>query len=173
MALAREMPRRMVSGITASMRGNGKPYRTIWLADDGRTVRIIDQTLLPHRFEIVDLRDLAAAVTAIRTMQVRGAPLIGAAAAYGICLAMTNDASDQSLDRAYDALLASRPTAVNLRWALDVMRSHLRNRRREERVEAAYRSAAEICEEDVTINAAIGDHGMELLRSAAARKSAK
>jgi methylthioribose-1-phosphate isomerase len=157
MALAREMPRRMVSGITASMRVNGKPYRTIWLADDGRTVRIIDQTLLPHRFEIVDLRDLAAAVTAIRTMQVRGAPLIGAAAAYGICLAMTDDASDQSLDRAYDALLASRPTAVNLRWALDVMRSHLRNRRRE----------------DVAINSAIGDNGLEILRSAAAKKSGK
>ena len=163
----------MVSGITASMRVNGKPYRTIWLADDGRTVRIIDQTLLPHRFEIVDLRDLAAAVTAIRTMQVRGAPLIGAAAACGICLAMTDDASDQSLDRAYDALLASRPTAVNLRWALDVMRSHLRNRRREERVEAAYRRAAEICDEDVAINSAIGDNGLEILRSAAAKKSGK
>src|SRR5689334_21365715 len=155
------------------MRVNGKPYRTIWLADDGRMVRIIDQTLLPHRFEIVDLRDLAAAVTAIKTMQVRGAPLIGAAAAYGICLAMADDASDQSLDRAYDALLASRPTAVNLRWALDVMRSHLRNRRRDERVEAAYRRAAEICEEDVAINAAIGDHGLEILRRAAAKKSGK
>src|SRR5262245_8291056 len=67
---AGEMPRKIVSGITTSMRVNGKPYRTIWLADDGRTVRIIDQTLLPHRFEIADLRDLADAVTAIRTMQV-------------------------------------------------------------------------------------------------------
>ena len=155
------------------MRVNGKPYRTIWLADDGRTVRIIDQTLLPHRFEIVELRDLADAVTAIKTMQVRGAPLIGAAAAYGICLAMAGDASDQSLDRAYDALLASRPTAMNLRWALDVMRSHLRNRKREERVKAAYQRAAEICEEDVAINAAIGDHGLEILRNAAAKKSGK
>src|SRR6188474_2365661 len=173
MALAREMPRRMVSGITASMRVNGKPYRTIWLADDGRTVRIIDQTLLPHRFEIVDLRDLVAAVTAIKAMQVRGAPLIGAAAVYGICLAMAADASDQSLDQAYEALLASRPTAVNLRWALDAMRSHLRNRRREERVEAAYRRAAEICDDDVAINAAIGDHGLDILRGAATKKSGK
>jgi methylthioribose-1-phosphate isomerase len=153
------------------MRVNGKPYRTIWLADDGRTVRIIDQTLLPHRFEIVALRDLAAAVTAIKTMQVRGAPLIGAAAAYGICLAMASDASDQSLDRAYEALLASRPTAVNLRWALDVMRAHLRNRKREQRVEAAYRRAAEICEDDVAINAAIGEHGLDILRGVAAKKS--
>ena len=155
------------------MRVNGKPYRTIWLADDGRTVRIIDQALLPHRFEIVDLRDLADAVTAIKTMQVRGAPLIGATAAYGICLAMAADASDQALDQAYEALLASRPTAVNLRWALDVMRSHLRNRKREGRVEAAYRRAAEICEEDVAINSAIGDHGLEILRSASAKKSGK
>src|SRR5215510_14657480 len=146
------------------MRVNGKPYRTIWLADDGRTVRIIDQTLLPHRFEIVDLRGLADAVTAIKTMQVRGAPLIGATAAYGICLAMAADPSDQSLDQAYEALLATRPTAVNLRWALDVMRSHLRNRKREGRLEAAYRRAIEICEEDVAINAAIGDHGLEILQ---------
>src|SRR5262249_17130004 len=86
--------RKPVSVITTLMRVNGKPYRTIWLADDGRTVRIIDQTLLPHRFEIVDLRDLADAATAIKTMQVRGAPLIGAAAAYGICLAMAADPSD-------------------------------------------------------------------------------
>src|SRR5690349_24787640 len=113
---------RDVDPISASMLVNGKPYRTIWLADDGRTVEIIDQTLLPHRFEIVDLRDLADAVTAIKTMQVRGAPLIGATAAYGICLAMAADPSDQSLDQAYEALLASRPTAVNLRWALDVLR---------------------------------------------------
>ncbi|HZP71320.1 MAG TPA: S-methyl-5-thioribose-1-phosphate isomerase [Pseudolabrys sp.] len=152
------------------MRVNGRPYRTIWVADDGRTVEIIDQTSLPHRFAVVKLRDLHDAVVAIRTMQVRGAPLIGATAAYGICLAIAADPSDHALDRAYDTLLASRPTAVNLRWALDAMRSHLRNRPHHERVAAAYRRAAEICEEDVAINAAIGTHGLALLQAALEKK---
>lgn len=152
------------------MRVNGKSYRTIWVADDGRTVEIIDQTLLPHRFAVVRLRELRDAVTAIASMQVRGAPLIGAAAAYGICLAVASDPSDQALDSAHDALLASRPTAVNLRWALDVMRSHLRNRPHHERLEAAYRRAADICEDDVATNAAIGTHGLALLRAALEKK---
>jgi methylthioribose-1-phosphate isomerase len=152
------------------MRVNGKAYRTIWVAADGKTVEIIDQTLLPHQFATVRLATLEDAAQAIRTMQVRGAPLIGAAAAYGICLAMLADHSDETLDRAYDSLLATRPTAVNLRWALDVMREHLRNRPRAERVAAAYRRAAEICDEDVTINAAIGEHGLALLGEIAAKK---
>jgi methylthioribose-1-phosphate isomerase len=154
------------------MRVNGKAYRTIWLADDGRSVDIIDQTVLPHRFAIMRLREVADVVRAIATMQVRGAPLIGAAAAYGICLAVAADSSDDALDRAYDALLASRPTAVNLRWALDAMRAHLRNRPRGERVAAAYQRAAEICDEDIAINNAIGDHGLVLFRAAAAKKKA-
>ena len=149
---------------------NGTPYRTIWVADDGRAVEIIDQTLLPHRFAITKLRNLADAVTAIRTMQVRGAPLIGAAAAYGVCLAMAADSSDRALDAACDALLASRPTAVNLRWVLDGMRLHLCSQPRNGRVESAYSRAAEICEEDVAINTAIGDQGVALLRAAAAKK---
>ena len=153
------------------MRVNGKLYRTIWLADDGRSVEIIDQTLLPHRFASIRLRELDDAVRAIKTMQVRGAPLIGAAAAYGICLAIAADSSDEAIDRAYEALLATRPTAVNLRWALDVMRAHLRNRPRGERVAAAYQRAAEICEEDIAINNAIGDHGLTLFRQAAAKKN--
>ncbi len=152
------------------MRVNGKAYRTIWLAADGKTVEIIDQTLLPHQFAIVRLTALDDAAKAIRTMQVRGAPLIGAAAAYGICLAMLADASDAALDRAYEVLLATRPTAVNLRWALDVMREHLRNRPRAERVAAAYRRAAEICDEDIAINSAIGEHGAALLDTIAAKK---
>ncbi len=152
------------------MQVNGKHYRTIWLADDGRSVDIIDQTVLPHRFAVVRLRMLDDAVRAIATMQVRGAPLIGAAAAYGICLAMAQDSSDDALDRGYDALLATRPTAVNLRWALDAMRAHLRNRPRGERLAAAYQRAAEICEQDIAINNAIGDHGLALFREAAARK---
>ena len=149
---------------------NGKPYRTIWLADDGRTVEIIDQTQLPHRFVTVRLRDLADAVTAIKTMQVRGAPLIGAAAAYGVCLAVAADPSDQALDAAYDLLLASRPTALNLRFVLDDMRTRLLNRPRSQRVEGAYRRAAEICEEDIALNTAIGDHGVALLQAALEKK---
>jgi len=155
------------------VRVNGKAYRTIWRADDGRSVDIIDQTLLPHRFEVVRLRTVDDAARAISTMQVRGAPLIGAAAAYGMCLAVATDASDQSLDAAYDALLATRPTAINLRWALDDMRAHLRNRPREVRVEAAYARAAEICDEDVAINDAIGTHGLAVLRQAAAKRNGK
>jgi methylthioribose-1-phosphate isomerase len=153
------------------MRVNGKAHRTIWLAEDGRSVEIIDQTLLPHQFATVSLRALDDAVRAIKTMQARGAPLIGATAAYGICLAIAADSSDQMLDAAYDALLATRPTAVNLRWALDDMRGHLRNRPRDQRVAAAYKRAAEICDVDVAINSAIGDHGLTLFRQIAAKKA--
>jgi methylthioribose-1-phosphate isomerase len=152
------------------MQVNGKLYRTIWLAADGRSVEIIDQTLLPHQFATVTLRALDDAVQAIKSMQVRGAPLIGATAAYGICLAIAQDSSDSSLDRAYDALLATRPTAVNLRWAIDEMRAHLRNRPRDQRREAAYARATQICDEDVAINAAIADHGLPLLRKLADKK---
>ena len=116
------------------MKVDGKPYRTIWLGADGATVQAIDQTLLPHKFVIRDLRTMEDAERAIRTMIVRGAPLIGATAAYGVALAMAADPSDGSLARAYDVLLASRPTAVNLRWALDDLRTLLlplaANRRR-------------------------------------------
>ena len=153
------------------MRVSGKSYRTIWVADDGRSVDIIDQTRLPHRFTIITLRTLDDAAEAIKTMQVRGAPLIGAAAAYGVCLAMATDASDDALDRAHDILLATRPTAVNLRWALDEMRAHLRNLPRESRVPAAWKRAGEIADEDVALNASIGEHGLTILRDIAARKN--
>ena len=104
------------------MRVDGKRYRTIWLAADGESVEIIDQTLLPHRFATSSLSSVDDAARAIRTMQVRGAPLIGAAAAYGVALAMREDPSDEALDRACDMLLKTRPTGVNLRWALEEMR---------------------------------------------------
>ena len=152
------------------MKIDGRHYRTIWLNADGRSVEIIDQTRLPHAFETVTLASLADAVHAIRTMQVRGAPLIGATAAYGLCLALREDDSDDAIDRAYDALFRTRPTAVNLRWALDEMRAALRNRPRGERLEAAYRRAAEIAEEDIEINRAIGRHGLDVIRGIAARK---
>ena len=152
------------------MKIDGRHYRTIWLNADGRSVEIIDQTRLPHAFETVTLASLADAVHAIRTMQVRGAPLIGATAAYGLCLALREDDLDDAIDRAYDALFRTRPTAVNLRWALDEMRAALRNRPRGERLEAAYRRAAEIAEEDIEINRAIGRHGLDVIRGIAARK---
>jgi methylthioribose-1-phosphate isomerase len=144
------------------MKVDGKPFRTIWLADDGWQVTIIDQTRLPHNFETVRLTNLDEAAHAIRAMLVRGAPLIGATAAYGVALAMRADPSDEGLDQACEILLATRPTAVNLGWALDEMRAHLRNRPRDERVAAAYVRAAEICDEDVAICEGIGRHGLAL-----------
>src|SRR5215470_12339530 len=152
------------------MKVDGKPTRTIWLAADGSTVGVIDQTQLPHRFVTLHLTTLADAVHAIAAMQVRGAPLIGAAAAYGVALALKADASDESLERAYATLIATRPTAVNLKWALDEMVAALRNRPRAERLAAAYRRAAEICDEDVAINRAIGRHGAPLIKAIAANK---
>src|ERR1700736_518216 len=154
------------------MRVNGKSMRTIWLEPDGWSVGIIDQTRLPHQFVTTRLTALEEVVAAIRLMQVRGAPLIGAAAAYGICLALRADASDEALERAYGALLASRPTAINLKWALDEMLAAVRNRPREHRVSHAYRRAAEICDEDVAINQAIGGHGAKLIGGIAGRKKA-
>ena len=142
------------------MKVDGKSYRTIWLGADGTTVQAIDQTLLPHQFVIRDFHTVEDAEKAIRTMIVRGAPLIGAAAAYGIALAMANDPSDANLERAYKVLLASRPTAVNLRWALDDQRALLLPLPPGARREAAYRRAAEICDEDAEICRRIGENGL-------------
>ena len=150
---------------------NGKPYRTIWLAADGWSVEIIDQTRLPHELAIVSLKTVEDAARAIKTMQVRGAPLIGATAAYGVCLALRADASDEALDRAIALLAAQRPTAVNLRWALEEMRHAVRNLPRERRVAAAYARAAEICDEDVATNRRIGEHGLKAILAAAERKA--
>jgi methylthioribose-1-phosphate isomerase len=152
------------------MKVDGTPMRTIWLAPDGWSVGAIDQTQLPHRFETLRLATLADIVRAIVTMQVRGAPLIGVSAAYGLCLALRADASDGSLDRAYAALLATRPTAINLKWALDEIVAAVRNRPAGERVATAYRRAAEIADEDVAINQAIGRHGLKLIEAIAAKK---
>lgn len=154
------------------MKVDGKAYRTIWVNGDGWSVEIIDQTKMPHRFETVTLRSLEEAAHAIRAMLVRGAPLIGATAAYGVCLALRDDDSDVAIDRAYEVLIATRPTAVNLRWALDEMRAALRNLPRGERLAAAYRRAAQICDEDVEICRAIGRHGLKLIRAIAERKPA-
>ncbi|HEY1543773.1 MAG TPA: S-methyl-5-thioribose-1-phosphate isomerase [Xanthobacteraceae bacterium] len=152
------------------MKIDGKSWRTIWLEPDGWSLGVIDQTGLPHRFETKRLATLADAASAISTMVIRGAPLIGATAAYGICLALRENASDEMLERAYTTLLATRPTAVNLRWALDEMMAAVRNQPRDKRVAAAYTRAAEIAEEDVAINRALGQHGGKLIADIAAKK---
>ncbi|WP_029008632.1 S-methyl-5-thioribose-1-phosphate isomerase [Azospirillum halopraeferens] len=150
------------------MKVNGVAYRTIWPAGDGRTVEIIDQTKLPHDFAVARLTGLEEAAHAIRAMLVRGAPLIGATAAYGLALALAEDAGDERLEQASAVLLATRPTAVNLRWALERMRARLAPLPPAERAAAAYAEAAAICDEDVAINRAIGEHGAALIRAAAA-----
>src|ERR1700731_4244313 len=152
------------------MKVDGKAMRSIWLEPDGWSVGVIDQTVLPHRFATARLATLDEAAHAISSMLIRGAPLIGATAAYGMCLALRAGASDEGLDRAYAPLLATRPTAINLKWALDEMMAVVRNRPRAERTAAAYRRAAEICEDDVAINTGIGRNGLPLIEAIAANK---
>ena len=142
---------------------DGKPTRTIWLGDDGSTVEIIDQTKLPFEFRVVGLKTLDDAATAIRDMLVRGAPLIGATAAYGMALAMRGDASDAGLENAYAVLHATRPTAVNLRWALDDLKALLEPLSPDDRTAAAYARAAEICDEDVDTCSSLGEHGKTVI----------
>lgn len=145
-------------------------YRTIWLNDDGRSVDIIDQRWLPHEFRIVTLRNVEDVAVAIRDMWVRGAPLIGVTAAYGMAIAMAADPSDAALDVAWEQLHVTRPTAINLRWALDEMRKFLKPLPQATRVEAAYERAAGIADEDVALNRAIGDNGLAIIRRIAAGK---
>ncbi|MTI43581.1 methylthioribose-1-phosphate isomerase [Roseibium hamelinense] len=152
------------------MKVNGEKYRTIWPAEDGSGVVIIDQTKFPHTFETTSLLDLEDAAHAIRVMQVRGAPLIGATAAFGVALGMKADPSDESLHAACDTLLATRPTAVNLKWALDIARKRLIQIAPERRAHAAFELASQICDDDIATNMAIGMHGMELITEIAKKK---
>eukprot|EP00903_Cladosiphon_okamuranus_P002113 g2111.t1 len=152
------------------MNVDGEKYRTIWLAEDGGAVEIIDQTKFPYAFEVARLHTMEDAAHAIRVMQVRGAPLIGATAAYGVALAMREDASDENLHTACSALLETRPTAINLHWALDKARKALIQVPPASREEAAFLLANAICDEDIAINMAIGMHGMELIAAIARLK---
>ncbi|HTW29409.1 MAG TPA: S-methyl-5-thioribose-1-phosphate isomerase [Acetobacteraceae bacterium] len=155
------------------MKIDGVPYRSIWIdPDDHWSVRIIDQTRLPWRLEIPRLTTVEEAAHAIRAMLVRGAPLIGATAAYGLCLALRHDAATDSMERDAALLGATRPTAVNLRWALERMLTRLRNTPAAERVATAYAEAALIADEDVAQNEAIGRHGLKLIEAAARRGGA-
>ena len=153
------------------MKVDGTAYRTIWVDDSDRwSIRVFDQTKLPWSLEYVRLTNLRDAAHAIRSMQVRGAPLIGATAAYGMALAMREDPRTEAMERAAEILTATRPTAVNLRWAIDRMLTRLRNTLAASRVEAAYAEAALIADEDVEQNAAIGEHGKVLLEEIAGRQ---
>jgi len=151
---------------------NGTPYRTIWVEKPGHSIGIIDQTKMPHSFETVTLSTMEEAAHAISAMLVRGAPLIGATAAYGMAMGLNEDPSDAGLARAYDRLFKTRPTAVNLRWALDQMRTLLDNRAPADRAALAWARAAEICDEDVEICKAIGRHGLALIEDIAKTKPA-
>jgi len=150
------------------MKIDGTPYRAVWVDEgDGWSVRVIDQTKLPWALEFLRLTTLRQAAHAISSMQIRGAPLIGAVAAYGLALALREDASTDGMERAAAQLAATRPTAVNLRWALDRMLTRLRNTAAGQRVATAYAEAAAIADEDVAQNAAIGRHGKALIERAA------
>jgi methylthioribose-1-phosphate isomerase len=152
------------------MKVDGKRIRSIWLEPNGWSVGAIDQRRLPHDFVVAQLATCDAAADAIRSMLVRGAPLIGATAAYGVALAMRADGSDAALDQAYKLLIATRPTAINLKWALEEMRSRLQRLPSSQRAAAAYARAAEIAEEDIAINKGIGQHGLALIEAIAAKK---
>jgi methylthioribose-1-phosphate isomerase len=152
------------------MKISGKPYRTIWRAKDGKSVEIIDQTALPHELRIVSLASAEEAARAIKTMQVRGAPLIGVTAAYGLALALGRDASDEAMGRAIDYLAQQRPTAVNLRWALEDMRRVLAACPARERAETAFEHAAKIADEDAENCRKLGLNGLQIIKQIASRK---
>ncbi len=150
------------------MKIDGTPYRAIWVDEtDQWSVRIIDQTKLPWALDLKRLTTMDEMAHAIRAMLVRGAPLIGASAAYGIALAMREDASDANLMRASAVLGATRPTAINLNWALQRMQTVLKPLGNNARSAAAYAEAAAICDEDVATNEAIGEHGLKLIEARA------
>ena len=145
------------------MKVAGKHYRSLWADDSLGVVHIIDQSRLPHVFETATIASTEAMADAIRAMRVRGAPLIGVAAAYGIALAVARDPSDESISKASALLRSTRPTAVNLAWAIGRMRERLASVPRGERLLLAWNEAARIADEDVALNEGIGRHGLEVL----------
>jgi methylthioribose-1-phosphate isomerase len=156
------------------MKIDGTPYRSVWVdSADGWSVHILDQTKLPWALEIIHLTTAREAAHAIRTMQVRGAPLIGAVAAYGMALAVRQDSNSEAMEAAATLLAETRPTAVNLQWAIDRMLTRLRNTRAADRVPVAYREANLIADEDVAQNRAIGEHGLPLIEERAAGKGGR
>jgi methylthioribose-1-phosphate isomerase len=152
------------------MKINGKHYRSVWpIGEDA--FGIIDQAKLPHEFETLSLRSADDAARVINSMQTRGAPLIGVVGAYGLALEMRRDPSDENLTKVHDMLAETRPTAINLRWALARMRDALLNQPREQRAGLAWKEAATIADEDVAMNQAIGQNGLKIIRDLAAKKN--
>ena len=150
----------------------GRLSRTIWPTPDGTAVEVFDQTRLPHEIVTVRLATIEDAGTAIRTMQVRGAPLIGVTAAYGLALGLARDATDAALVAGHRFLAAQRPTAVNLGWALDEVQSKVARLPVAERAAAAFSAAGAMADTDVEICRAIGCHGLALIEAIAAKKPA-
>lgn len=152
------------------MNVDGKHYRSIWFDTNSATVKIIDQRWLPHEFRVVELTTREDFASAIRDMWVRGAPLIGATAAYGMAVQMGINPSDESLEETWNVLHSTRPTAINLRWALNHTQELLKPVPEAERAALAMRRASEICDEDVECNRQIGLNGLELIKKIAANK---
>ena len=142
-----------------------KHFRTIWENEDYGDICIIDQTLLPHSFEIINITNVKQTAKIILDMNVRGAPLIGATGAYGMCLAVRENASDKFINESYHILLKTRPTAINLKWALDKIRGELIKTPENHRVKKSYEIAREICDNDVKICENIGIYGFELIKN--------
>jgi len=153
------------------MKVKGQHYRSIWLEQESQVVMVIDQQQLPFRFEIKQLTTAADAAAAIADMVVRGAPLIGATAACGLLLAAAKDPSDEHLLSAADVLLAARPTAVNLRWAVERILPRILAVAPSDRFVLARIQVEELCEEDIAGNSRIGDHGFDLLQELSLQKS--
>lgn len=152
------------------MKIDGISYRSIWLSENGRSFKIFDQRKLPWKLEIVEITSVDQAATAIKEMWTRGAPLLAMTAVYGLCLALREDPSDISLEAAYKKLLATRPTAINLKWALDKIKTKVKLFDGQARVKEAYKCAAELCEQDIEINKAIATNGLSLLSEIANKK---
>jgi methylthioribose-1-phosphate isomerase len=151
------------------MKINGEHYRSVWAIGDD-AFGIIDQARLPHEFQTLTLRSADDAAGVINSMQTRGAPLIGVVGAYGLALEMRRDASDENLAAVHDRLAETRPTAINLRWALARMRDALLNQKREDRAAIAWKEAAAIADEDEAMSRAIGQNGLAIIRDIAAKK---
>ena len=143
------------------MKIEGKEYRTIWF--ENNTVKIIDQTKLPHQFIIKDLKTVKESINAIKTMEVRGAPLIGATAAYGLVLSILENNDQSFLKKSAENLIDSRPTAINLKWAVDRMMNKLSGVNSDKILEIALSEAKEICEEDIKFCENIGLNGLKII----------
>ena len=142
---------------------NGKAFRTIWFDEKDQAVKIIDQTKLPHKFEVKNLKTVKDAINAIKTMEVRGAPLIGATAAYGVVLAIMENNDPKFIKKSSEDLIKSRPTAINLKWAVDRMQKKLSGVNNNEILKIALDEAKLICEEDIKFCENIGLNGLKII----------